>query len=381
MNILHVLSNFKWTERAEPAADLAVGQKLSGETIWFACGRNRGLAQEDTVFYRLQKKGLDPLELRLTKHFRLLPALRDIQALRGIIAERQIDVLHAHMPNAHLLGAAAARLSKRRPLVVRSIYHPDRDEQPIRFKVATRLGTDGIVAIAPEAQAWLTTEQMWPSARMRVIEPSVDIERFGKDAAGDLRKEFGLAPDAFVLGMVTAIGPRRRLDIAIRALALLAEKRPNVRLFIVGRGKIERVIEGLARELGIRDRIVLAGYCREDRLVQAYRTMDLLVYPVPGTDKSCRTVREAMAAGVPAVASRIGFLPRLIEDGKTGRLMELDPRSLADIVEDLMDNPARLAAMATASRETARQRFAPALQAEKTIAFYRALRGLQTTSS
>ncbi len=371
MNVLHVLSNYKWTERAEPAADLAVGQKKAGATVFFACGRNRRLDQEDSVAFRLRKKGLEPDELRLNKHFQVLSAVRDVSALRRIIDERQIDVLHAHMPNAHLIGTLSARLSARRPHVVRTLYNPDKDEQPLRMKIACRIGTDGIVAIAPEAQAWLETELNWPSVRTRIIEPSVDVERFGTRPEQDLREEFAIARDAFVLGMVTAIGPRRRLDIAIRALKRLADRHPNVRLFIVGRGKIDLVIEGLARELGVRDRIVLAGYCRGERLVQAYRTMTMLVYPMPGTDKSCRTVREAMATGLPVAASRVGFLPRLIEDGKTGRLMDVDPDSLAEIVEDAIAHPDRLAAMAEESLKAAQRRFSPALQAEKTLAFYR----------
>jgi glycosyltransferase involved in cell wall biosynthesis len=98
--------------------------------------------------------------------------------------------------------------------------------------------------------------------------------------------------------------------------------------------------------------------------------MDLLVYPVPGTDKSCRTVREAMASGVPVIASGIGFLPELIEDGDNGRLMDLSPRSLADILSDLIRDHDKLDRMGRLASETAEQRFSTALQAERTLSFY-----------
>jgi glycosyltransferase involved in cell wall biosynthesis len=375
MKILHILSNDKWTERAEPAADLALGQQKAGHQISFACGLTRRLAEEDCVAFRLRHKGLEADELELTKHFRLRPALQAVPALRRIIAERDIEVVHCHMPNAHLLGALAVRCSARQPILVRSLYHPDRDEQPVRLRWACRIATHGLVAISPQAAAWLTSYLRWPSDRLAVIEPSVDVERFSAKPADDPRAVFGLSADSFVLGMVTAIGPRRRLDITLGAVALLAERYPRLRFLLVGRGKVKSVVEDAARELGIQDRIVMAGYCRDERLVQAYRAMNLLAYPMPGTDKSCRTVREAMAAGVPVAASRVGFLPELIRDGQTGWLTEVGARALADIVEAAIRRPQELAKVAAAAAQEAAQRFCPRLQAEKTLQFYRALQG------
>jgi spore coat protein SA len=129
-------------------------------------------------------------------------------------------------------------------------------------------------------------------------------------------------------------------------------------------------VEEPARKLGIRDRIVLAGYCRDDRLVQAYRTMNALVYPMPGTDKSCRTVREAMAAGVPVLASRVGFLPSLVEHRKTGWLTEVSSESLAAAIEECINDPTRLSNMGAEALAVARKRFSPMEQAEATMAFY-----------
>jgi glycosyltransferase involved in cell wall biosynthesis len=370
MRILHVLSNYKWTERAEPAADLAVGQQRLGHEVGFVCGRNRDLKQEDTVDFRLRQKGLTPDVLNMTKHFGIKTALTDVRALRRLIIERRIQVVHAHMPNAHLISALAARLAQPRPLVVRSIYHPDKDEQPLRLKLSSRIGTDGIVAITTEAQSWLKRAVGLPEARIRIIEPSVDLDRFQPGRHSDLRTEFALQPEDFVLGMVTAIGPRRRLDLVWGAVRLLADRHPRLRVFLVGRGKIERVVEEPARKLGIRDRIVLAGYCRDDRLVQAYRTMNALVYPMPGTDKSCRTVREAMAAGVPVLASRVGFLPSLVEHRKTGWLTEVSSESLAAAIEECINDPTRLSNMGAEALAVARKRFSPMEQAEATMAFY-----------
>ena len=147
-------------------------------------------------------------------------------------------------------------------------------------------------------------------------------------------------------------------------------------MLLVGRGRkgaVEKVVEKPAREMDILDRIVMAGYCEDDRLVAAYRAMDVLVYASPGSDKSCRTVREAMAAGLPVIAPGIGFLPELIEDHVSGRLMDLSWESLAKILEELIDDKVKLREMGRRSLETSIQRFSLMLQAERTLDFYQKL--------
>ena len=83
--------------------------------------------------------------------------------------------------------------------------------------------------------------------------------------------------------------------------------------------------------------------------------------------------REAMAAGVPVIAPAIGFLPELIEDHSTGRLMELAWESLAKILEELILDRAQVLEMGQRSLQTAVRRFAPVLQAERTLDFYHKL--------
>jgi glycosyltransferase involved in cell wall biosynthesis len=138
---------------------------------------------------------------------------------------------------------------------------------------------------------------------------------------------------------------------------------------------MEMVVEKPAREMDILDRIVMAGYCEGDRLVAAYRAMDVLVYASPGSDKSCRTVREAMAAGIPVIAADIGFLPELIEDNATGRLLDLSWGSLAKILEELIQDEIKVREMGHSSLKTAILRFSPLLQAERTLNFYQKLLG------
>ena len=376
MKILHLLSNRKWTERSEPAVELALAERALGADVTFVCGRSLE-GSEPGVAFHARRKGLSAVVvLEMSKHFRVLSAFRDIGKLRQLIADFNPDVIHCHMWNAHLLGSMAKGRSKP-PFLVRSCYDPDGPESDLRSRLLYRRCTDGLVVISGAARDKAMKRYGFRSEALQVAEPGIDLPRFSREREiSDGREGFGLKEEHFVVGVVSRIRQSRRIDIVLDAVRILAKEFPQLRFLLVGRGRknaVEKVVKEPSSEMGIADRVVLAGYCRYDRLVAAYRAMDVLVYPMPGTDKSCRTVREAMASRVPVIASRIGFLPELIEDGVNGRLMDLAPESLADILSDLIRDHDELDRMAHLGSETAKQRFSPSLQAKRTLSFYERL--------
>jgi glycosyltransferase involved in cell wall biosynthesis len=183
-----------------------------------------------------------------------------------------------------------------------------------------------------------------------------------------------LADGSFVVGVVSRIRESRRIDIALAAVKLLSQKYPQLQMLLVGRGRegaVENVVINPVREMGIANRVFLAGYCRGDRLVAAYRAMDVLIYPMPGTDKSCRTVREAMAAGTPVIAPRIGFLTELIDDAYNGRFMEFSAESAANILSELIADAGLLDQMKHNALQTSIKRFSRSHHGKKVLSFYK----------
>lgn len=377
LKVLHLLSNWKWTEISEPAVDLALAQKKLGAEIEFVCGRGPADRSKRRVDYHARLKKLDPVHvLDMPKHFRLLPAVKDYAKLGPMLKRFQPDVIHCHKSNAHLLGLLSRGISKP-PVIVRSCYDPAGPPQDFRSRFLYRFGTEGMVVINDRSRQTIMARNGFSTETVQVIEPGIDLDRFSPQRNfSEDQPGFGVKPDAFVVGVVSRIRDSRRLDISLKAIAALAEGFPQLQLLLVGRGRegaVEKVVETPAREMGILDRIVMAGYCDGDRLVAAYRAMDVLVYANPGSDKSCRTVREAMAAGIPVIAPGIGFLPELIDDHVTGRLMALSGESLAKILEELIQDEAKVREMGYRSLETSIQRFSAMLQAERTLDFYRKL--------
>ena len=377
LKVLHLLSNWKWTEVSEPAVELASSQKKLGAEIEFVCGRGPADRPKRCVDYHARLKKLDSIRvLEMPKHFRVLSAYKDCANLRPILKQFKPDVIHCHKRNAHLMGFLSRGMPKP-PVIVRSCYDSAGPQQDLRSWLLYKFGTEGLVVINEKSkQAALARNVLSPDT-VHVIEPGIDLDRFSpqRKISAD-QHSFGLKPDAFVVGVVSRIRGSRRLDITLKAIHKLARAYPQLQMLLVGRGRegaVEIVVEKPAREMAILNRIAMAGYCDGDRLVAAYRAMDVLVYASPGSDKSCRTVREAMAAGIPVIAPASGFLPELIEDHVTGRLMDISGQELAKILEKLIRDDVKLHEMGRRSIKTAILRFSPMLQAEKTLNFYHKL--------
>ena len=261
---------------------------------------------------------------------------QDVPALAEIIDREHIDILHAHMENAHLLAALARRRSTRKPALVVSHYNVEGPKRSLRTTILHRKATDACILITNQARRNTLSRFPIPPACAEIIGPGIDLDRFDPGRTVEEAFPRSIPEQAFVIGMVTRIRSDRRVDLAISALELLKDRNPHVHLLIVGHGEEEEALRGQVKRAGIEDRVTWAGYCRGDQLVLAYRAMDLLFYPIPGTDQSCRTVREAMAAGVPVLASRTGFLTSLVEEEKTGYFTSLNAEDLADKLDALV---------------------------------------------
>ena len=335
MKIVHLVSNFRWTERVEPAADLAIAQQKLGHDVRFLCGHNKGEPPENCVQGRAARKQLEfDDRLIFHKHFRWAATMKDLPRLKKFLASFQPDVIHAHLSNAHPLAALALRRAASPcPLLVRTIYGPEGPGWPLRFRWISCPATDGLILASEKTNLPVCGRLANAPERIATILPGIDVDEFADRHDLGKLENITVPPGALVVGMIASINKRRRLDLALEAVAKLAPRHPNLHLLFIGRGTPELYIHEPARQLGISDRILYAGYCRNDDLVRAFHTMDALIYPIHGTDPSCRTVREALATGTPVIAANRGIMDELIDDGQTGFLAPFSADGLAEALE------------------------------------------------
>jgi glycosyltransferase involved in cell wall biosynthesis len=166
----------------------------------------------------------------------------------------------------------------------------------------------------------------------------------------------------------------RRFDLLLDAVQRASKEVPSLRLFVVGRGTHqEEVARRPAARMGLGGRVVFGGY-RAGDYVDALATIDFKVFLVPGSDGSCRAVREAMAMGKPVIATKRGMLPEIVIDGETGLLVDETPEALSHALVRLSQDADLRRRLGAAARTRALVRFSLDEQASAVESFYERLR-------
>jgi D-inositol-3-phosphate glycosyltransferase len=194
--------------------------------------------------------------------------------------------------------------------------------------------------------------------RIEIVAPGVDHAFFSPGYRPQARRALGIGPDGPMLLFVGRIQPLKGLDVAVRTLAL---SRPDAFLVVVGgpsgpQGVAEIArIKALAHDLGVADRVRWLPPQPHELLSTFYRAADVCL--VPSRSESFGLVAlEAAACGTPVVAAAVGGLTTLVEDGRTGFLVEgRDPAAFATCVADLLADPLQAAEMGAAAAERARR--------------------------
>ncbi|HMZ28526.1 MAG TPA: glycosyltransferase, partial [Thauera aminoaromatica] len=196
-----------------------------------------------------------------------------------------------------------------------------------------------------------------PAAKVTVIPNAVDIESFqlSGDADPALREQLGLAGTT-VVGFVGSFYAYEGLDLLLDAFPALLQKRPELRLLLVGGGPQDENLKAQALRLGVADKVVFTGRVPHKDVSRYYDQIDLLAYP----RHSMRLTElvtplkplEAMAQGRLFVASDVGGHKELIRDGETGRLFKAgSAQALAAAIDDLLAHRERWPAMRAAGRQ------------------------------
>ena len=283
---------------------------------------------------------------------------RDFAAWRPLLRllrRERIDVLHAHMFGSNLWGTLIGRCALV-PVIV-AHEHGWAIETTSRF----RRFVDREV-IARWSDAFVTVSE---ETRRRMIDRggidarSIVLVRNGipspQGPADDLRSELGIARDAPVIGTVAVLRREKALDMLLRGAALLRSRFPDLRILLAGEGPERPGLERLRDSLGLGDAVVFLGFRADVPAVLA--TTDVAVFS-SASEGSPLAVMEAMQAAVPIVATRVGGVPDLIEDGVQGILVPPgDPSALAAAIARALEDREAGAAMGMRARERARRDF------------------------
>ncbi len=377
MRVLHLLSDYRWTGIAEPVAQLVATQRRLGVTADLACRRPPRHAPTGRIRFvvdHARRLGIEPLtDFRLNRTRRLVGTLLDVQRLSHHLKRQRVDVVHAHRPQDHLLGGLAARRANG-PLLVRTNHTCAPLQSTLGHRLSLRRWTDAYIGFSRRAADRDAAVFRLRSEQVFMIHSSIDLERFDADSPRrDVRPELGLGPEHVVGGIVARLQPHRRFDVLFEAIALARRDVPSLRFVIIGSGTdFDRVAREPMARLDLTDAIVLAGH-RDDDYVDILASLDFNVLLMPGSDGTCRAVREAMAMGNPVITSRLGILPELVPHGHAGLTVGDTPADLAEAIVALASDTERRRRMGAAALTHARQMFQLDRQAKAVIDVYERL--------
>lgn len=376
IRVLHLLSDWKWTGPAEPAVDLAEALAARGHAVHFACEQPPHPV-DDSVGQRVAARGLPALHgLELRKHFTLGANLRDLWRLPALLAAHRIDVIHCHRGQDHLVAGIAVRRRRLPVAVVRTSYEGVPLRRTLRTRYLLRRCTTRLITLSHAAAEGDRARFGLKPEQVSVVDAPIDLRRFDPARAGrpvaEVRAALGWPPDAIIAGIVARQQRRRRFDVLFEAFRLAQKAEPRLRLLMLGRGTHQdAVVHAPVRRLGLEGLVVAPGYRGGDDFVDALRAFDVCCFLVPGTDGSCRALRQAMALGKPGLVTRLGMLPEIVTDGHDGLVVDDRAPALAGAMQRLAADAALRKRLGTAARATALARFDPAKQAAAVESVYR----------
>ena len=309
------------------------------------------IGEEGELFPDLAAGGVPAISLGLNK--------RDAsKAIVGLVREmRRLrpEIVLTRGYNAELLGRVAAVIARVPHSVVwvhnNSDIEPRTKVRQIADRVLDRV-TTSYYGVAHGQIAYMRDHLKYPASKIRVIYNGADPAAHPYDSteARDehLAASFGITPGQFVVGIVAVLRPEKDHETFLRAAAVVAAERPDVRFLIVGDGPIRAPLESLATALGIASAVVFLG-SRTD-VNELLPLMDVFVLS-SYTECCPNSLLEAMANGRAAVCTAVGGVPEMIEEGVTGFLAPpRNPDALGQRILEALSDPEALAAMGRAAR-------------------------------
>ncbi|HEX8082726.1 MAG TPA: glycosyltransferase family 4 protein [Solirubrobacteraceae bacterium] len=349
LRVLAVIDSLTWGGAEMLLGDFAAGAPAAGIELDVAYLQG---VDESPAAARLLAQGVEPVLVPIT----LLHDPRGFARVVRHVRRLRPDVVHTHLGYADLLGGMAARAARIpffSTLHVMAWDERGRDAAKNRLMAFARRRAHKVIAVSDAARdAYLATG--WDRPEHVVVVRNGIPGRARPGAGVAVREELGLAPDDVVVTMLAVLREGKGHDVAIEAVGALRERFPALRLLVLGEGPHRPEIERMAAPLG--DRVLLAG--QRNDVMDVLDATDVLLHPTR-IDALPTSLIEAAAAGVPVVATRVGGVPEIVEDGVGGVLVPAPPSAepVTAALGSLLEDPARRAAMGAAARRTFEERF------------------------
>jgi glycosyltransferase involved in cell wall biosynthesis len=292
--------------------------------------------------------------------------LRSVPALRRLIRSEQYDIVHFHTKRAHTLSLWLPRGPQcPKYVVTRRMDYPEGKTWFTRLLYNRRV--DGVVAISRVIMNLLIEAGVEPE-RIRLIHSGIDPQRFDRWADGSASTEYEA-----VVGIIASLEERKGHRYLLEAAAMLKRRGHKIKYLVAGEGPVRRQLEDRVKVLNLEDEVCFCGFVSDAPAFLSQIDIFILPSLYEGLGVA---VLEAMAAGKPVIASRVGGLPELIADGETGLLVApKNTEGLAQAIARLAGEKSLAREMGQRGAERARASFSLEKMASRNEAYYYELVG------
>jgi len=284
---------------------------------------------DSQIARRARDAGMTFYALRTHKSLLLFEVVR----LAVWLLAHRVQIVNTHSSNDGWLAGLAARLSGARLIRSRHIEvdYPNRFWSGFAFRSLPH----HVITTSQRIADRLVAELGVTRARVDCIATGVDLGKFNPATKGTLREELNVPPGVPLIGMISVLRSWKGHLTLLEAAALLRKTRP-LHVAIAGEGPMRRDLPGQIEKLGLSDCVTLLGH-RTD-VPNLLASLDVLVLPSYAHEGIPQIILQAQAMARPIVATRIGGIPEVVEDGKTGLLVEpKDATALADAIGRLLE--------------------------------------------
>ncbi len=305
-----------------------------------------GLRPKDAAGEFLEKQGIRVFYIQEGK---ISP--KNIAAIAALAEEGNYDILHLHGYSSANFGRLAAR-----KVGIRSIVHEHAilQVQPHQFVVdwLLRKRTDVAVAVSNAVKAFMMHGRSIPEEKIEVIWNGIDLKQFQnvpEERVRRFREQHGLPENAKIIGTVTRLREEKGNAYLIEAAAEVLRQEPETTFVLIGDGPLRDSLQQQAQELGIGEKVLFTGFVTD--VHAALAALDIVVLPSLREGFGLALV-EAMAAGKPVVATKVGGMIELARHERSALMVyEADSPALAQAILRLIREPALAQQLAAQAKE------------------------------
>jgi glycosyltransferase involved in cell wall biosynthesis len=296
-----------------------------------------------------------------------------VEAVAAHLAAVEADVVHNHMFHAEVIGTQAAwRVAEAglpRPYIVGTVHSSrirDDVDRALLRKLTPKM--DHLIAVSSSIVRKIEDEGR-VGAPVTLIYNGIDLDRYDQMLpCCTLREEYGLPAEGPMVGVVARLEPEKGHPTLLEAWPLVLAEYPTATLFVIGEGSRLEALKAQAASMGIDGSVVFTG--RRDDVPAVTKALDVAVLP-SYREAQGLTILEAMALSRPVVASNVGGIPEMVEDGVTGLLVPPhDVEALAGAITRLLRDHPLADTLARAGHDMVHERFCVELMARAVETIY-----------